>query len=373
MKKVLFIDRDGTLIKEPPDEQVDSLEKLEFVPGVFRNLFLIKQNLDYDLVIVTNQDGLGTGSFPEDKFRLVQDKMIKAFENEGIVFDDVLIDKSFPHDNASTRKPKTGLLEKYTGGSYDLQGSYVIGDRLSDIELAKNLGTKGILFSGTYKWEDIKKSGLENHCSLICGDWDKIYETVALGQRHVKAERKTGETSIVTEINLDGSGRSEIETGLGFFNHVLGQIPRHANIDLKLSVKGDLEVDEHHTVEDTAIALGEAIFKALGEKRGIERYGFVLPMDDSLARVVMDFSGRSWLVWEVEFRREKIGEVPTEMFFHFFKSFSDAAKCNLNIKAEGKNEHHKIEAVFKAFARAIKMAVKRDVFNMEIPTTKGLL
>jgi imidazoleglycerol-phosphate dehydratase/histidinol-phosphatase len=373
MKKVLFIDRDGTLIAEPPDEQVDSLEKLEFIPGVFRNLFLIKQNLDYELVIVTNQDGLGTGSFPEDKFRLVQDKIIKAFENEGIVFDAVLIDKSLPGDKAPTRKPKTGLLKKYTDGNYDLQGSYVIGDRLTDIELAKNLGTKGILFSEKFKWEDIKKNGLEKNCYLIAGSWDKIYETVALGQRCVKAERKTGETTVVTEINLDGSGRSEIETGLGFFNHVLEQIPRHANIDLKLSVKGDLHVDEHHTVEDTAIALGEAVSIALGEKRGIERYGFVLPMDDSLARVVIDFSGRSWLVWEVEFKREKIGEVPTEMFFHFFKSFSDAARCNLNISAEGENEHHKIEAVFKAFARAIKMAVRRDVFNMELPTTKGLL
>ncbi|UCH13571.1 MAG: bifunctional histidinol-phosphatase/imidazoleglycerol-phosphate dehydratase HisB [Bacteroidales bacterium] len=373
MRKVLFIDRDGTLIVEPPDEQVDSLEKLEFIPKVFRNLFLISQNLEYELVIVTNQDGLGTDSFPEDTFRLVHNKMIKAFENEGIVFDDVLIDKTFPHDNAGTRKPKTGLLKKYTGGKYDLKNSYVIGDRLTDIEMAKNLGSKGILFSDKITKDEIKKSGLEKYCSLITGDWDKIYDTVALGQRSVKVRRKTGETDILAEINLDGSGRSDIETGLGFFDHVLDQIPKHANIDLKLTIKGDLEVDEHHTIEDTAIALGEAVNKSLGDKRGIERYGFVLPMDDSLAQVTLDFAGRSWLVWEVEFLREKIGGMPTEMFYHFFKSFSDAAKCNLNIKAEGKNEHHKIEAIFKAFAKAIKAAVKRDAFSKEIPTTKGLL
>ncbi len=373
MRKVLFIDRDGTLIKESPDEQVDSLEKLEFIPKVFRNLFLIKQNLDYKLVIVTNQDGLGTDSFPEDTFWLVQNKMIKAFENEGIVFDDVLIDKSFPYDNAATRKPKTGLLKKYTTGDYDLQNSYVIGDRLTDIEMAKNLGTKGILFSDKDEWDKIKKSGLEKNCSLITNDWDKIYELVALGQRSVKVHRKTGETDITIEINLDGSGRSDIETGLGFFDHILEQIPKHANIDLNLAVKGDLEVDEHHTIEDTAIALGEAINKALGDKAGIERYGFVLPMDDSLAQAVIDFAGRSWLVWNVEFSREKIGEMPTEMFYHFFKSFSDAARCNLNLRAEGKNEHHKIEAIFKAFAKAIKMAIKRNAFNREIPTTKGTL
>lgn len=373
MRKVLFIDRDGTLIKEPADKQADSLEKLEFIPKVFRNMFLIKQNLDYELVIVTNQDGLGTDSFPEDTFLLVHNKMIKAFGNEGIVFDDILIDKSFPHDNASTRKPKTGLLKKYTAGEYDLEKSYVIGDRLTDIEMAKNLGTKSILFSDKVEPDEIKKSGLEKYCSLITGDWDKIYEIVALGQRSAKVQRKTGETDIITEVNLDGSGRSDIKTGLGFFDHILEQIPKHANIDLKLTVKGDLEVDEHHTIEDTAIALGEAINKALGEKRGIERYGFVLPMDDSLAQAALDFAGRSWLVWDVEFSREKIGEMPTEMFYHFFKSFSDAAKCNLNLKAEGKNEHHKIEAIFKAFAKAVKMAIKRDAFNKEIPTTKGSL
>jgi imidazoleglycerol-phosphate dehydratase/histidinol-phosphatase len=373
MRKVLFIDRDGTLIKEPPDKQVDSIEKLEFIPKVFRNLLLIKQNLDYELVMITNQDGLGTASFPEDTFWPVQNKMLKAFENEGIVFNDILIDKSLPHDNANTRKPKTGLLKKYTTGDYDLQNSYVIGDRLTDIEMAKNLGAKGILFSDRDEWENIKKGGFEKYCTLVTDDWDKIYEIVALGQRSVKVRRKTGETDITIEINLDGTGRSEIETGLGFFNHVLEQIPKHANMDLKIAVKGDLEVDEHHTIEDTAIALGEAINKALGNKAGIERYGFVLPMDDCLAQAVIDFAGRSWLVWNVEFSREKIGEMPTEMFFHFFKSFSDAARCNLNLKAEGRNEHHKIEATFKAFAKAIKMAIKRDVFNREVPTTKGLL
>jgi imidazoleglycerol-phosphate dehydratase/histidinol-phosphatase len=373
MRKVIFIDRDGTLIKEPPDKQVDSLEKLEFVPKVFRNLYFIKQNLDYELVMVTNQDGLGTDSFPEDEFWPAQNKMIKAFENEGIEFDDVLIDKSFPHENAGTRKPRTGLLKKYTTGEYDLKNSYVIGDRPTDIEMAKNLGARAILFSDKDESEMIKKRGFEKNCSLVTDDWDKIYEILALGQRSVKLQRKTGETDITVEINLDGSGRSDISSGLGFFNHVLDQIAKHANIDIKLTVKGDLEVDEHHTIEDTAIALGEAINKALGDKAGIERYGFVLPMDDSLAQVVIDFAGRSWLVWDVKFSREKIGDMPTEMFHHFFKSFSDAARCNLNMKAEGTNEHHKIEAVFKAFARAIKMAIKRDAFNMEIPTTKGKL
>ena len=373
MRKVLFIDRDGTLIKEPDDEQVDSLEKLEFVPKVFRNLFLIKQNLDYELVIVTNQDGLGTISFPEDIFWLAHNKMIKAFENEGIVFDEVLIDKTFLQDNAVTRKPKTGLLKKYLKGDYDLSNSYVIGDRSTDIELAKNIGAKGILFSEEKKRDEIKKNGLEKYCLHITNDWDKIYEILAFGKRNAKIQRKTGETDVLVELNLDGSGISEIVTGLGFFNHILDQIPKHANIDLKLTVKGDLEVDEHHTIEDVAIALGEAMNQALGNKKGIERYGFVLPMDDSLAQVAIDFSGRNWIEWNVEFLREKIGDLPTEMFYHFFKSFSDGAKCNLNIKAEGKNEHHKIEAIFKAFARAIKMAIKRDASNLEIPTTKGIL
>ncbi len=373
MKKALFIDRDGTLIKEPDDEQVDSLEKLEYIPKVIRNLFLIKQNLDYELVIVTNQDGLGTDSFPEKSFRAVQERMIKTFNNEGIVFDDIIIDKTFPRENASTRKPGTGLLKKYTDGRYNLANSYVIGDRLTDIELAKNIGAKGILFSEKIKKADLIKNGLADHCVQITNDWDKIYEILALGCRNVKIQRKTGETDVNIELNLDGSGMSEIDTGLEFFNHILGQIPKHAGIDLNIKVKGDLEVDEHHTVEDTAIGLGEAMNKALGDKRGIERYGFVLPMDDALAQVAIDFSGRNWIEWDAEFTREKVGDLPTEMFFHFFKSFSDNAKCNLNIKAEGNNEHHKIEAIFKAFARAIRMAVKRDAGDLQIPTTKGLI
>jgi imidazoleglycerol-phosphate dehydratase/histidinol-phosphatase len=373
MKKVLFIDRDGTLIKEPDDKQVDSLEKLEFMPKVFKNLSMIKQSLDYELVIITNQDGLGTDSFPENTFWPVQDKIIKTFKNEGITFDDVLIDKSFPHENASTRKPDTGLLKKYTGGEYDLVNSFVIGDRITDIELSKNLGAKGILYSGKIKMNEIKKRGLEEYCAYVTDNWDKIYEILALGIRKINVQRKTGETEVSIDLNLDGSGLSEVKTGLGFFNHILEQIPKHSGIDMILQVKGDLEVDEHHTVEDTAIALGEAMNKALGDKRGIERYGFVLPMDDSLAQVAIDFSGRNWIEWDVDFRREKIGDVPTEMFYHFFKSFSDSARCNLNIKAEGKNEHHKIEAIFKAFARAVKMAVKRDASNTGIPTTKGVL
>ena len=373
MKKVIFIDRDGTLIKEPDDEQVDSLEKLEYMPGVIKNLLLIRQNLDYELVIVTNQDGLGTDSFPEDTFWPVQNKMIQTFENEGITFDDVLIDKTFPHEKATTRKPETGLLKKYLEGEYDLSNSYVIGDRITDIQLAKNIGAKGILYADEEKRGEMKASGLEDYCVYITNDWDKVYEVLALGIRNIKVNRKTGETEINIELNLDGSGRSNIETGLEFFNHILEQIPKHAGIDLNINVKGDLEVDEHHTVEDTAIALGEAMNRALGDKKGIERYGFVLPMDDSLAQVAIDFSGRNWIEWDAEFSREKIGDVPTEMFYHFFKSFSDNARCNLNIKAEGKNEHHKIEAIFKALARAIKMAVRRDASNQGIPTTKGIL
>ncbi len=373
MKKVLFIDRDGTLIKEPDDEQVDSLDKLEYIPRVFKNMLLIKQNLDYELVIVTNQDGLGTDSYPEDIFRTVQNKMIQTFANEGITFDDVLIDKTFPHEKASTRKPETGLLKKYLEGKYNLSDSYVVGDRITDIELAKNIGAKGILYSEEEKRDEIKKHGLEDYCLYITNNWDKIYEMLALGIRNIKVNRKTGETEVNIELNLDGTGKSNIITGLDFFNHILEQIPKHAGIDLNIKVKGDLEVDEHHTIEDTAIALGEAMNKALGDKKGIERYGFVLPMDDSLAQVAIDFSGRNWIEWDAEFVREKIGDVPTEMFFHFFKSFSDSARCNLNIKAEGKNEHHKIEAIFKAFARAVKMAVKRDASNMGIPTTKGVL
>ncbi|MBW6534611.1 MAG: bifunctional histidinol-phosphatase/imidazoleglycerol-phosphate dehydratase HisB [Mariniphaga sp.] len=373
MKKALFIDRDGTLIFEPEDEQIDSLEKLEFIPGVFRNLFNIQKNLDYELVIVSNQDGLGTDSYPEETFWPAQNKMLKAFENEGITFDDILIDKSFPADNAPTRKPRTGLMGKYMKGDYDLPNSFVIGDRLTDIELAKNLGAKGILINNGSLSEELGKAGLARHCVLISSDWDDIYACVASPERTAEVKRTTKETDIFVRLNLDGSGVCNIFTGLNFFDHMLNQIGRHAGVDLEISVKGDLEVDEHHTIEDTALALGEAFQKAVGNKKGMERYGFCLPMDDCLAQVAIDFGGRPWLVWETEFKREKVGDMPTEMFMHFFKSFSDAAKCNLNIKAEGTNEHHKIEAIFKALAKAIKMAVKRDLFNFELPSTKGKL
>lgn len=373
MKKALFIDRDGTLIFEPEDEQIDSLEKLEFIPGVFRNLFLIQKNLDYELVIVSNQDGLGTASYPEENYRLVQDKMLRAFENEGIVFDDILIDKSFAADNAPTRKPRTGLLGKYMNGNYDMENSFVIGDRLTDVELAKNLGAKGILLNNGTLSEELVQCGLANHCVLVSEDWDDVYAAVAAPQRTAAVKRTTKETDIHIKINLDGAGVCNITTGLNFFDHMLNQIGRHAGVDLDIQVKGDLEVDEHHTIEDTGLALGEAFYKAVGNKKGMERYGFCLPMDDCLAQVAIDFGGRPWLVWDAEFNREKVGDMPTEMFMHFFKSFSDTAKCNLNIKAEGGNEHHKIEAIFKALAKSIKMAVKRDVFNFDLPSTKGAL
>jgi imidazoleglycerol-phosphate dehydratase/histidinol-phosphatase len=369
MKKVLFIDRDGTLVIEPPvDFQLDSLEKLEFYPGVFQYMSKIAKEFDYELVIVTNQDGLGTSSFPEDTFWPAQNKMIKAFENEGVKFNNILIDRSFPKDKAPTRKPGTAMLTKYMDGSYDLANSYVIGDRLTDIQLAKNLGAKGILLNPNLKI-DIDESTLV----LQTDSWQKIYQFLKTSKRKASIIRNTKETQISVEIDIDGDGKCEISTGLGFFDHMLEQISRHGMIDMKIKVKGDLEVDEHHTIEDTAIALGEAFYKAIGNKIGIERYGYCLPMDDCLAQVALDFGGRSWLVWDTEFKREKIGEMPTEMFLHFFKSFSDAAKCNLNIKAEGQNEHHKIEAIFKAFARAIKMAVKRDLEHMVLPSTKGVL
>jgi imidazoleglycerol-phosphate dehydratase/histidinol-phosphatase len=373
MKKALFIDRDGTLIFEPEDEQIDSLEKLEFIPGVFRNLFNIRKNLDYELVIVSNQDGLGTDSYPEETFWPAQNKMLKAFENEGVTFDDILIDKSFPADNAPTRKPRTGLMGKYKNGDYDLANSFVIGDRLTDIELAKNLGAKGILINDGSLAEELEKTGLAEHCVLVSNDWDDIYACVAAPERTAEVKRTTKETDIFVRLNLDGSGVCHISTGLNFFDHMLNQIGRHAGVDLEILVKGDLEVDEHHTIEDTGLALGEAFLKAVGNKKGMERYGFCLPMDDCLAQVAIDFGGRPWLVWKAEFKREKVGDMPTEMFMHFFKSFSDAAKCNLNIKAEGTNEHHKIEAIFKALAKAVKMAIKRDLFNFELPSTKGKL
>ncbi len=373
MKKALFIDRDGTLIVEPNDEQIDSLEKLEFIPKVFRNMYFIRKNLNYELVMVSNQDGLGTSSYPEDTFWPAHSKMLKAFENEGVVFDDILIDRSFPHENLPTRKPGIGMMTKYLDGSYDLENSYVIGDRLTDVQLAKNMGAKAILINDGSLREELIKAGLSETCVLVTSDWDEIYACVASPERTATVKRTTRETDIYIRINLDGNGKSEISTGLHFFDHMLDQVGRHSGCDLTIKVKGDLHVDEHHTVEDTAIALGEAIGKALGDKIGVARYGFYLPMDESLASVALDFGGRPWLVWDASFKREKVGDVPTELFYHFFKSFSDAARCNLNIKVEGDNEHHKIEAIFKAFAKSVKMAVKRDVYNFELPTTKGKL
>ncbi|HSM48472.1 MAG TPA: bifunctional histidinol-phosphatase/imidazoleglycerol-phosphate dehydratase HisB [Draconibacterium sp.] len=372
-KKALFIDRDGTLIYETEDEQIDSLEKLEFLPKVFKNMHFIQKNLDYELVMVTNQDGLGTASFPEETFWPVHNKVINAFEKEGVIFDDILIDRSFPYENLPTRKPGTGMLGKYLKGDFDLANSYVIGDRLTDIQLAKNIGAKGILINNGDLIEQMEKQGLVNNCVLVSDDWDDIYACVASPERTAEVVRTTKETSISVQLNLDGSGVCEISTGLHFFDHMLNQIGRHSGVDLKIEVKGDLEVDEHHTIEDTALALGEAFKKAVGQKIGMERYGFCLPMDDCLALAAIDFGGRPWLVWDAEFKREKVGDMPTEMFLHFFKSFSDASLCNLNIKAEGTNEHHKIEAIFKALAKAIKMAIKRDTFNFELPTTKGKL
>lgn len=374
-KRALFIDRDGTLVVEPlVDCQLDSLEKLEFIPGVFRNLHFIREKLDFELVIVTNQDGLGTTSFPEDTFWPAHKKILQAFKNEDVVFDDVLIDRSFPEDNLPTRKPGVGMLGRYLKGDYDLMHSYVIGDRITDMQLAQNLGCKGILFAISEEGEQkIEESGLSDTCVLITNSWDRITEFLFAGERRTEIVRKTSETDIYIALNLDGHGKCNINTGLGFFDHMLEQIGRHSGIDLTVKVKGDLYVDEHHTIEDTAIVLGNAIAQALGDKRGIERYGFCLPMDDCLCRVALDFGGRPWLVWDAEFNREKVGDMPTEMFFHFFKSLADSARMNLNICAEGKNEHHKIEGIFKAFARAIKMAIRRDIFHYELPSTKGSL
>lgn len=363
MKKVLFIDRDGTLIKEPPvDFQVDSLEKLEYLPGVFRYLSRIAEELEYELVLVTNQDGLGTESFPMEDFLPAQNKMLQALEGEGIRFADIFIDRSFPHEKLPTRKPGTALLSKYIYGAYDLKESYVIGDRKTDVELAKNLGSKSIFL------------GEENPGATFCAQsWKEIYQYLKGVPRTAEIRRTTLETDIHVALNLDGEGKSSISTGLGFFDHMLEQISRHSGIDLKIEVRGDLHIDEHHTVEDTALALGQAFERALGAKKGIGRYGFLLPMDESLAQVAIDFSGRPWLVFDATFSREKIGDVPTEMFFHFFKSFCDASRSNLNIKVEGSNEHHMIESVFKAFARALRMAVKRSSSDFNIPSTKGSL
>ncbi|MDI5950985.1 bifunctional histidinol-phosphatase/imidazoleglycerol-phosphate dehydratase HisB [Flavobacterium yafengii] len=378
MKKILFIDRDGTMVLEPNDYQLDSFEKLEFYPKAFQYLAKIAKELDFELVMVTNQDGLGTDSHPEINFWPVHNLIMKAFENEGVVFKEVFIDKTFPHENAPTRKPATGMLTKYIDNpEYDLANSFVIGDRITDVELAKNLGSKAIFINTdeALGGDEIasKREELDSVIALQTTDWKVIYEFLKLEERSASIERKTNETDIFINLNLDGTGKSKIETGIAFFDHMLDQIARHGQMDLEVLVKGDLEVDEHHTIEDTAIALGEVFAKALGNKLGIERYGFCLPMDDCLAQVAIDFGGRNWLVWETEFKREMVGKMPTEMFYHFFKSFSDGAKANINIKAEGTNEHHKIEAIFKAFAKAIKVAVKRDTEKMILPSTKGML
>ena len=377
MKKVLFIDRDGTMIKETVDEQIDSFEKMIFYPKVFTYLGKIAKELDYEFVMISNQDGLGTPSFPEDTFWPVHNFIMKSFENEGIVFDKVFLDRTFPQEKANTRKPGIGLLTSYFSSQYDLENSYVIGDRLTDIELAKNLGAKGIFINdstdlGTDEIT-VKRDVLNDVIALETNDWEKIYAFLKLENRVAEITRNTNETKIYIKLNVDGTGRSDISTGIAFFDHMLDQIARHGNMDLTINVKGDLEVDEHHTIEDTMIALGELFAKVLGNKLGIERYGFCLPMDDCLAQVAIDFGGRNWLVWDAEFKREMIGKMPTEMFYHLFKSFTDGAKCNLNIKATGVNEHHKIEAIFKAFAKAIKAAVKRDTEKMILPTTKGML
>lgn len=376
-KKVLFIDRDGTIIKETADEQIDAFEKMIFYPKAFTFLGKIAKELDYELVMITNQDGLGTDIFPEDTFWPVHNFILKSFENEGVFFEQVFIDRTFPKDNANTRKPGTGMLTSYFSDAYDLKNSFVIGDRLTDVELAKNLGAKGIFINddthlGTGEIT-VKREELDEFIALESNDWEKIYEFLKLENRIGEISRKTNETDIQIKLNLDGTGKSDIQTGLAFFDHMLDQLARHGQMDLDIKVDGDLEVDEHHTIEDTAIALGEVFSKALGNKLGIERYGFCLPMDDCLAQVAIDFGGRNWLVWDAEFKREKVGDMPTEMFLHFFKSFTDGAKANLNIKAEGDNEHHKIEAIFKAFAKSIKMAVKRDAEKMVLPSTKGVL
>jgi len=379
-KKVLFIDRDGTIIKEaPPTYQLDDFIKLEFYPDMFFYLRKIAEELDYELVMVTNQDGLGTGSFPEETFRPVHNLVMKSLENERIIFTEVIIDKTFPEENAPTRKPATGLLTKYINNpEYDLVNSFVIGDRITDMQLAKNLNCKGLWLNtdealGASEINATADQLRKDTIALETTSWADIYDYLKLPPRIITHQRNTNETKITVTVNLDGTGIADIKTGLPFFDHMLDQLTRHGNIDLAIDCKGDLHIDEHHSIEDTGIALGEAIAKALGDKRGIERYGFLLPMDDCLAKVAIDFGGRSWIVWDAVFKREKIGEMPTEMFFHFFKSFSDAAKCNLNIKAEGGNEHHKIESIFKAFAKCVKMAVKRDVNNNELPSTKGIL
>lgn len=373
--KVLFIDRDGTLILEPKDYQLDAFEKLEFYPQSLTYLGKIARELDYQLVLVTNQDGLGTSRFPEESFWPVHNFILKSFKNEGVVFDEVCIDRSFPEDQSPNRKPRTGMIAHYLKGNYDIKQSYVIGDRLTDMELAKNMGCKGIFIATDVVLgaEETQRKGLKNDIAFTTTSWKSIYTNLKAGSRTATIQRKTNETDIKINLSLDGTGISNIQTGLSFFDHMLDQLARHGGMDIAIISKGDLEVDEHHTIEDTAIALGEAFSQAIGDKLGISRYGFCLPMDDCLAQVVLDFGGRNWLKWKASFKRERIGDMPTEMFFHFFKSFTDGAKANLNIKAEGNNEHHKIEAIFKAFAKAIKAAVERDPDKLILPSTKGML
>lgn len=371
-RKVLFIDRDGTIIIEPPVTfQVDSVEQIEFLPAVIRNLFFIRTKLDFEWALVTNQDGLGTDVYPQENFDVVQAKFLQILKGEGIEFDKIFVDTSFPEDNLPTRKPGTAMLTAYFDDAYDLSGSFVIGDRITDVELAKNLGCKAIFLSNDENV--LTDKGLTDYCALQTTSWDRVAEFLFAGERKVTVKRTTKETDILVELNLDGSGKCSISTGLKFFDHMLEQIGKHSGCDLTICVNGDLEVDEHHTIEDTALALGEAFAKALGDKRGIERYGFCLPMDDSLCSVALDFGGRPWLVYDATFKREYVGDLPTEMILHFFKSLSDAARMNLNIKAEGDNEHHKIEGIFKALAKSIKMAVKRDIYQYELPSTKGVL
>ncbi len=371
-KKVLFIDRDGTIIVEPPVTfQVDSMEQIEFLPAVIRNLYFIRTKLDFEWALVTNQDGLGTEVYPQENFDVVQAKFLQILKNEGVEFDKIFVDKSFPEDNLPTRKPGTAMLTEYFSDEYDLAGSFVIGDRITDVELAKNLGCKAIFISNDT--HVLVEKQLSEFCAFQSTDWNRIAEFLFAGERTATVKRTTKETDILVELNLDGNGKCHIDTGLKFFDHMLEQIGKHSGSNLTIIVKGDLQVDEHHTIEDTALALGEALSKALGNKRGVERYGFYLPMDDCLCSVALDFGGRPWLVYDAEFKREYVGDLPTEMILHFFKSLSDAARMNLNIKAKGDNEHHKIEGIFKALAKAIKMAVKRDIYQYELPSTKGVL
>jgi imidazoleglycerol-phosphate dehydratase/histidinol-phosphatase len=377
MKKVLFVDRDGTLIKETEDEQIDAIDKLVFYPKALYYMSKIASELDYELIMVTNQDGLGTASHPEENFWPIHNLIMRTLEGEGVVFKEVIIDKTFAHENAITRKPNTGLLLRFLEEDYDMKNSYVIGDRLNDVILAKNLGAKAIWLRnndllGQHEMME-KAETLGEYIALQTQNWVDIYTMLKAGSRSIAHERNTNETKISIELDLDGTGKAKISTGLNFFDHMLDQIARHGSMDLTIKTNGDLHIDEHHTIEDTGIALGEAFAKAIGNKLGLERYGFCLPMDDCLAQAAIDFGGRAWIVWDAEFKREKVGDVPTEMFYHFFKSFTDAAKCNLNIKAEGENEHHKIESIFKAFAKAIKMAIKRDAEKLVLPSTKGVL